>query len=51
MSWFMKDFGLAEYFLECYAEAMTACGKKFYGAEDVMEKARYRFERKRKKNE
>jgi len=48
MSWSLKDFSLAEYFLECYSEAMTALGKNFYGAEDVMEKARYRYEKKQK---
>jgi len=48
MSWSMKDFGLAELFLEYYAEAMEARGKSFYGAEDVMEKARYRYEKKQK---
>ena len=46
MSWSLKDYSLAEYFLECYAEAMTARGKNFYGAEDVMEKARQRYEKK-----
>ena len=46
MSWSLKDYSLAEYFLDCYAEAMTARGKNFYGAEDVMEKARQRYEKK-----
>jgi tRNA A-37 threonylcarbamoyl transferase component Bud32 len=46
MSWSLKDFSLAEYFLECYSEAMTARGNNFYGAEDVMEKARQRYKKK-----
>lgn len=49
--WRTGDFTLAEYFLTCYGDAMTARGMSFYGAEDVMEKARLRFEKKRKKHE